>query len=593
MQPLRIALAQINCTVGDLRGNTDKIVAHIGRARAAGAGMVVFPELAISGYPPEDLLLKPGFLDDCQAALEECARHAEGLIAVIGFPHVAQDTYNAAAVCAGGRVAAVCHKQYLPNYGVFDENRYFQQGTRPMVCRLPLGGQNSRDDILFGVNICEDIWYADGPLRDQALAGDAELVINLSASPYHRAKGRWREQMIGTRAADHACIVVFCNMVGGQDELVFDGQSMIFDQHGSLVARGKQFQEDFLVADLDVGAVFRQRLHDPRRRKAKLTQLGDAGNIETCAVARGCVVEPETPSPVAAKAPIEALLGPVEEVYRALVLGTRDYVQKSGFGKVLLGLSGGVDSALVAAIAADALGAANLTCVAMPSQFSSDESYEDASELCDNFGMRLIVLPIKEIFERTIGVLADEFADRPFGLAEENLQARIRGNLLMTMSNKLGGMVLTTGNKSETSVGYSTLYGDTAGGLAVIKDVPKTLVYELCHWRNGIAARHVIPERILTKAPTAELRPNQKDSDSLPPYEILDPILRLYVEEDRSFDEIVAAGYEDATVRRVMRLVDAAEYKRRQSPPGLKITPRAFGRDRRLPIVNRYRIGTP
>jgi NAD+ synthase (glutamine-hydrolysing) len=585
MQTLRIALAQINCTLGDVRGNADKIKTNIAQAREAAADIVVFPELAICGYPPEDLMLKPSFLDDCRSALDDCAREAQGLIAVIGFPEVADDTYNSAAVCANGAVASIYRKQYLPNYGVFDENRYFQQGTRASVCHLPLHG----DDVIFGVNICEDIWYSDGPLRVQALAGDAELAINLSASPYHRAKGRWREQMFGTRAADHACIVAFCNLVGGQDELIFDGQSMLFNQHGDLIARGKQFEEDFIVADVDVGAVFRQRLHDPRRRKAKQTLLPEECDIDVVQLPAVAVqVAPSRKPPVAA--PLEQRLDPLEEIYRALVLGTHDYVRKCGFQRVLLGLSGGVDSALVAAIAADALGAANITCAAMPSQFSSDDSYEDAVNLADKFGIRLIVLPIKEIFEQTTCVLRDEFKGAPFGLAEENLQARIRGNLLMTMSNKLGGMVLTTGNKSETSVGYSTLYGDTAGGLAVIKDVPKTLVYELCEWRNRAAGQIMIPERILTKAPTAELRPNQKDSDSLPPYDILDPILRMYVEEDRAFEEIVGAGYDEATVRRVIRLVDAAEYKRRQSPPGLKITPRAFGRDRRLPIVNSYRI---
>ncbi len=588
MQTLRIALAQINCTVGDLTGNTRKIIENIERAKESGAQIVVLPELAICGYPPEDLLFKPSFLRDCREALDECARASHGLISVIGFPDAREDTYNAAAVCAGGEVVSVYHKQYLPNYGVFDENRYFQNGTVPSVLRFPLSGTTHRDgDAVLGVNVCEDIWYADGPLRDQALVGDAELIINISASPYHRGKGLFRAQMLGTRAADHVCIVAFCNLVGGQDELIFDGQSMIFDQHGGLLARGKQFEEDFIVADLDLAAVFRNRLHDPRRRKAKQALLEEERVIERLQIPAGALAENTLQAPC--EPHLLAAPAPLEEIYNALVLGTRDYIRKNGFQHVLLGLSGGVDSALVAAIAADAIGAEHITCAAMPSQFSSDASYEDAKKLADNFGIRLIVLAIKDVFEETMGVLKDEFAGLPFGLAEENLQARIRGNLLMTMSNKLGGLVLTTGNKSETSVGYSTLYGDTAGGLAVIKDVPKTVVYQLCEWRNADAGREMIPERILTKAPTAELRPDQKDSDSLPPYEVLDPILRMYVEEDRALSEIVATGYDEATVHRVIKLVDLAEYKRRQSPPGLKITPRAFGRDRRLPIVNHYR----
>ena len=604
MNTLRIALAQLNCTVGDLDGNAAKIIASTRRAKNEGAQLVVFPELAICGYPPEDLLFKPGFLRDCRAALEECARESRDILSVIGFPEAGDDIYNAAAICGDGRVLASQRKQFLPNYGVFDENRYFAAGNVNSVLRLSL--ESGRDAIL-GVNVCEDIWYPDGPMRDQALAGDAELIINVSASPYHRGKGAFRAQMIGTRAADHVCIVAFCNLVGGQDELIFDGQSMIFDQHGGLLARAKQFEEDFLIADLDLGAVFRDRLHDSRRRKAKQVLLAEERVIErieiddskgdaATASTRDDLQTTSAPAPDArCPAPLKPHLAdapaPLEEIYGALLLGTRDYVRKNGFKSVLLGLSGGVDSALVAALAADAVGAENVTCAAMPSQFSSDESYEDAKKLADNFGIRLIVLPIKEVFESTMRVLADEFSGQPFGVAEENLQARIRGNLLMAMSNKFGAIVLTTGNKSETSVGYSTLYGDTAGGLAVIKDVPKTVVYELCDWRNEQAGHDIIPQNILTKAPTAELRPNQKDSDSLPPYEVLDPILKMYVEDDCALSEIVEAGYDDATVRRIMRLVDLAEYKRRQSPPGLKITPRAFGRDRRLPIVNAYRDG--
>ena len=573
---LRIGLAQINVTVGDLEGNVRRILAGFDQARRWGVDVVVFPELAITGYPPEDLLLKPDFLRANRAALEELIPSTRGLTAIIGFVDRQDDIYNAAAVINDGRLAAVYHKIYLPNYGVFDENRYFQAGHETPVFQL--------GDATIAVNICEDIWYSGGPTRRQSLQGNAELIINISASPYHIGKGSSRERMLATRAVDNVCCVAMCNMVGGQDELVFDGHSLVVDEHGETLARGRQFEEDFVLADLNLEAIFNQRLHDPRRREEKARSRDDAGAVPVLELsASQRVLEPRSDVSAPCTAPLER----VAEVYQALLTGTRDYVRKNGFHKVVIGLSGGVDSALTACIAADALGPENVAGVTMPSQYSASMSAEDSATLAANLGIAFHTIPIKPVFDRYLEQLAEVFAGRAPDIAEENLQARIRGNLLMALSNKFGWLVLTTGNKSEMSVGYATLYGDMAGGFAVIKDVPKTLVYELARWRNRCG--EVIPARILTRAPTAELRPNQKDTDSLPPYEVLDPILQLYVEEDRSPQEIIARGYDPETVRRVALMVDRAEYKRRQAPPGVKITTRAFGRDRRLPITNRYR----
>jgi NAD+ synthase (glutamine-hydrolysing) len=574
MRPLRVALAQVNATVGDFGGNVVKILDYLEQARAGGADVVAFPELVIAGYPPEDLLLKPRFVQENRAALRRVATRVKGITAIVGFVDSDGDTYNAAALLHDGEVVGVHHKCYLPNYGVFDEDRYFQAGRSPLVFAL--------NDVTVGVNICEDIWYPGDPIRAQTLLGGAEVIINISASPYHVGKGRFRHQMIATRAADNVCAVAFCNLVGGQDELVFDGHSAIFDPRGVCLVEGKQFEEDLLVADLDAEEVFRMRLHDPRLRKERAR--GTENNAMT--LQRVTLTEPRPPKPPLPAREATAVLPPAAEVYRALVLGTRDYVRKNGFQKVVIGLSGGIDSSLTATVAADALGKENVVGVFMPSQFSSRESREDAEELANRLGIRFIVLPIQNLFECYLQELAPVFENLPRNIAEENLQARVRGNLLMAMSNKFGWLVLTTGNKSETSVGYCTLYGDTAGGFAVIKDVPKTMVYELCAYRNTLS--RVIPDRVLVKAPTAELRENQKDTDSLPPYEVLDPILKAYVEEDRSLAQIVEMGWEEETVQRVIRLVDRNEYKRRQAPPGVKITPRAFGKDRRLPIVNAF-----
>ncbi len=573
MSTLRLALGQINVTVGDFDGNRARMLAVVERARGLGVDLLAFPELAVPGYPPEDLLLKPGFVEANLAALRELAAAATGLTVIAGFVDYDADIYNAAAVCHEGRVAAVYHKIYLPNYGVFDEDRYFQSGQRPLVFTL--------HGATVGVNICEDIWVPGGPTQAQALAG-AELVVNISASPYHAGKAASRERMIATRAADNVAVIAFCNLVGGQDELVFDGSSVIVDERGEVIARGRQFTEDLVVCDVALGGVFRQRLHDPRRRKERTAWARRLDEVQRVELPAGRPGDKPAISPHLVP-PLER----VEEVYHALTLGTHDYVRKNGFGTVVIGLSGGVDSSLTAAIAADALGPDNVVGVFMPSMYSSDESREDATQLAANLGIRFLTVPITDTFHAYLDMLAEAFAGTEPNVTEENIQARIRGNVLMALSNKFGWLVLTTGNKSEMSVGYATLYGDMAGGFAVIKDVPKDMVYALCRYRNR--PREIIPQRVLDKAPTAELRPNQKDEDSLPPYPVLDPILRAYVEEDRSLAEIVALGFDEATVREVIGMVDRAEYKRRQAPPGIKITPRAFGKDRRLPITNRYR----
>jgi NAD+ synthase (glutamine-hydrolysing) len=567
---LRIALAQVNMIVGDLTHNVDRIVARLEEARQAEADLVVFPELAVTGYPPEDLLLRPSFVSASRAAIEELAPSTAGLTAIVGFADVDGDVYNAAAVLHDGQLAGVYRKHYLPTYGVFDEDRYFRAGALDPVFVL--------EGTSFGVSICEDIWYPEGPPELQARGG-AQLLVNLSASPYHAGKGAARERMLATRAADNVAVVAFCNLVGGQDELVFDGGSVVFDERGELLARGALFDEALVMVDVDMSNVFRQRLHDPRWRKLPPSDVDEVSLAPIGgANARSGLAEPV----------IAPRLSRLEEIYRALVVGTRDYVRKNGFRQVVIGLSGGVDSSLVACVAADALGPENVTGVAMPSRYSAEMSESDAKRLSDDLGIKFMVIPIERPFEAFLETLAGPFAGREPDVAEENLQARIRGNLLMALSNKFGWLVLTTGNKSEMSVGYATLYGDMAGGYAVIKDVPKVLVYELARWRNEQVDGPVIPERVLTRAPSAELRPDQRDTDSLPTYEVLDPILEAYVEEDRSPAEVVALGFDEATVHRVVRMVDLSEYKRRQAPPGVKITPRAFGRDRRLPITNRF-----
>jgi NAD+ synthase (glutamine-hydrolysing) len=576
-EPFRLALAQINPTVGDLPGNRDRIIQTIRAAAAQGAELVAFPELALTGYPPEDLLLKPSFIRDNLEVLGEVARATGEIVVVLGCVDRTDDIYNAAAVLYQGRVVHLYHKQFLPTYGVFDEDRYFRPGSEAPVFRL--------GDVLLGVNVCEDIWYAVGPTNAQSLAG-AELIVNINASPFSEQKPAFRKKMLATRASDNHAIVAYVNMVGGQDELVFDGSSLVFDPSGELLAQGEAFKEDLLVVDLDVGGVFRERLHDPRRRKGHLRREADrpAEVIEISAS------RPQLGDrPALAKREPVSDLGAVEETYQALVLGTRDYVCKTGFRKAVLGLSGGVDSSLVAAIAADALGPENVLGVSMPSRYSSQGSKDDAAELAQALGIAYQVVPIEGAFSTMLETLQGVFEGRQADATEENLQARIRGQILMGISNKFGHLVLTTGNKSEMAVGYATLYGDMAGGFAVIKDVLKTRVYEVSRYRNCLGHTPVIPEIVLTKPPSAELRPDQTDQDSLPPYDELDSILVAYVEEDRSIDEIVRQGFAPELVRRVVNMVDHNEYKRRQAPPGVKISPRAFGRDRRLPITNRYR----
>ncbi len=582
--PLRVALAQVNVTVGDLQSNQTKILQAMHQAHSTGAHIVCLPELALTGYPPEDLLLKPGFVAANQAALRElitASRDLPGLTSVIGFVDRVHDIYNAAAIMHEGKLIGVYHKHYLPNYGVFDEYRYFQAGRKAPLFLI--------NGVHVGVNICEDIWYPTGPISMQAHAG-AEVILNINGSPYHAGKRQFREEMLATRAADNGVILAYLNMVGGQDEVVFDGDSMVFDAQGTLIARAKQFAEDLLIVDLDTASVFRSRLHDPRRRQER-TQV-HAEDVPLYVVSSAPAPTPlMVQSDIVLGAPqrIEPGMGRLEEIYAALVLGTGDYVRKTGFKKALIALSGGIDSALVAAIAVDALGPENVLGVSMPSGYSSEGSKTDAWELAENLGIRCLNIPIEEIFRTSLKAMIPALGEDDPGLAGENLQARIRGNIIMSMSNKQGSIVLTTGNKSEMAVGYCTLYGDMAGGFAVLKDVFKLLVFELCIYRNTLGSKAVIPQAIIDKPPSAELRPDQKDTDSLPPYEILDPILCAYVEQDRSIEEIIAMGFDPTIVQRVTRLVDLNEYKRRQAPPCVKITPRAFGRDRRLPITNRYR----
>ncbi|HEX2160692.1 MAG TPA: NAD+ synthase [Thermoleophilaceae bacterium] len=578
-EPLRCALAQINSTVGDIDGNADRIAAATVQARERGAALVVFPELALTGYPPEDLLLRPHFLDEAAAALEQLAAQTIDVVAVVGFPERADDVYNAAAVLADGRVAGVYRKLRLPNYGVFDEQRYFQAGETPATVEV--------NGVTVGITVCEDIWEPGPPATAEALAG-AQVVVNLSASPYHHGKGLQRERMLAQRARDSLVSVLFCNAVGGQDELVFDGHSLAIDHSGAIVARAPQFEESITVCSLDVGPIAAGRLRDPRHREAaRRARSGHSVPVVRLGSLRASS-RPTMPGSDVLPAPRAELLDPEDEVYAALVTGVRDYVDKNGFGGAVLGLSGGIDSALAALVAVDALGAERVTTVVMPSPHSSDATQADARTIAVNLGAGLYELPIGAAMEVYEELLAEVFAGHEPDLTEENLQARIRGNLLMALSNKFGWLVLTTGNKSELSVGYSTLYGDMAGGFAVLKDVFKGWVYRLVRWRNAQAGTELIPSSVIERAPSAELRADQRDEDSLPPYELLDAILAGYVEQDLDPAGLVARGYPAEEVARVIALVDAAEHKRRQAPPGVRISTRAFGRDRRLPITNRY-----
>ncbi len=578
----RLALAQINPTVGDIAGNTAKILDYLERAREAQADLVAFPELAITGYPPEDLLFKRSFLTDNVAAMEKVAAASQGIAVVLGYVHIVSlerqseevgpQVTNAAALCSGGKLIDTYHKIFLPNYGVFDEQRYFQSGSECPV--YTIGG------VAVGVNICEDIWYPVGPTTVQCQAG-AELIVNINASPFHAGKRAFREDMIAQRASENSLTVAYVNTVGGQDELVFDGGSIICDPAGGLVARGPAFQESLLITDLSF----------PSQAKENPANAGaGVGTPKTMTVSEAGA---EIKSSLEAQTILDAMNGP-EEIYRALVMGTGDYLRKSGFTKALIGLSGGVDSALTATVAVDALGKENVVGITMPSRYSSEGSISDSKKLADNLGLDLWEVPIEPAHQAFTDMLAEQFKGTEANVAEENVQARVRGNVLMTVSNKFGWIVLTTGNKSEMAMGYATLYGDMAGGFAVLKDVPKTTVYELCRWRNqqGVGfgtMDDVIPVAILDKPPSAELREDQLDADSLPDYEVLDPVVEAYVEDDLSYQEMVAQGMDPFVVRQVIAAVDRNEYKRRQAPPGVKITHRAFGKDRRLPIVNRYR----
>ena len=577
---LRVGLAQINTTVGDLEGNVRKALEYVARARELSVDVVSFPELTVTGYPPEDLLLRAQFVRDNVAALEGMVESCRGITVVVGFvdrgelarsviwgPVGATDVsripiYNAAAVIHDGRLAHVYHKERLPNYGVFDEARYFEADRACEVYRVA--------GVDVGVNICEDIWYPGNPTETQAKAG-ARVIVNINGSPYHAGKRGFREDMLAERARAYDVYVCYTNQVGGQDELVFDGGSMVLAPSGELIARAAMFEEELLVCDFELEQGTRNREQGVRLQRFALSDA------------------PLLPN----KLPIEARITPEPdgeaEVYGALVLGTRDYLHKTGFEKALLALSGGIDSSIVAAIAVDAVGAENVHGVSMPSRYSSEGSIKDAKELAENLGIEFRVIPIEPAHEAFEEMLAPVFGGTEPGVAEENLQSRIRANVILALSNKFGWIVLTTGNKSELATGYATLAGDMVGGFAVIKDVPKTLVYRLARWRDAQGPRPVIPEAVLSKPPSAELRPGQLDQDSLPPYEVLDPILEQYVEHDRSVQEIVAMGYDYATVARVAQLVDRNEYKRRQAPPGVKITPKAFGRDRRLPMASRYR----
>jgi NAD+ synthase (glutamine-hydrolysing) len=572
-ETLRIALAQINAVVGDIDGNAAKIAEQIARAREAGAELVVLPELALSGYPPEDLLLKTHFVDACGEALRSLAADVRDIVALVGFPERTDDVYNAAAALADGEVAAVYRKIHLPNYGVFDEQRYFQSGSEPGLIEL--------NGVPVGLTICEDIWTPGPPASTEALAG-AQVIVNLSSSPYHAGKPLQRERMLIQRARDNLAAVVLCNMVGGQDELVFDGHSVAIDQNGTVIARAPQFGEALTLCSIETGAVAAARLRDARHR----ADVRAAGKPVVPVLAQ--VTTPRGQSVALTPSEVATPFGPVEEVYAALRTGLRDYVEKNGFERVVVALSGGIDSALVALIAADALGAERVTCVSMPSPYSSEGTRADARAIAANLGVDFMELSIEELMGAYEGALAEQFAGRDPDITEENLQARIRGNVVMALSNKFGWLVLTTGNKSELSVGYATLYGDMAGGFAVLKDVFKGWVYRLVEWRNEREGRDLVPRSVLERPPSAELRYEQRDDQSLPPYEILDAILLGYVEGDLDANALVAHGLPREDVERVIRLVDLAEYKRRQAPPGIRISTRAFGRDRRLPITNRF-----
>jgi NAD+ synthase (glutamine-hydrolysing) len=568
---VRLALAQLDTVVGDLDGNRDKILASLDDARGAEADLVLFPELAVTGYPPEDLLLRPGFVTAARKTLEEIASATKGIVALVGTPWFDRDLANACAVCADGVVRAIYRKQYLPNYGVFDEHRYFASGRDLVLLRF--------GDVFVGPTVCEDVWQPGPPATDLALAG-AQLIVNLSASPFHVGKAEDREEMLVTRARDASSYLAFCNLVGGQDELVFDGHSVVLDDSGEVIARAPGFEEDLLVVDIEPVFAMGRRLSDVRRRELErsrgavpefeLVELGALREHEDALATRIVPFEPE-----------------LEQMRLALTLGLRDYVEKNGFGEIVLGVSGGIDSAVTAALCTDALGPDRVHCISMPSKYSSEGTRTDARCLAENLGCGFREIPIEAVVEAFHSTLSTSTGSALEGLAAENLQARVRGTLLMTISNTYGMLVVSTGNKSELAVGYSTLYGDMVGGFALLKDVLKTDVFRLARYLNERAGRELVPEPTIERAPSAELRADQRDEDSIPAYGVLDPVLEAYVELDRSREELLEE-FDADVVERALALVDRAEYKRRQAPPGVKLRPKAFGRDRRTPITNRW-----
>jgi len=569
---IRLALCQLDTVVGDIEGNCRRVLGAMSDAEAQGADLIAFPELTTTGYPPEDLLLKPAFVQDNLRAVAAVAAASRSCAVFVGFVDVAggpiRPLRNALAVCVGGQIAGVYHKRLLPNYGVFDEERWFAPGTSPLVLYEIAG-------VKIGASICEDLWFPDGTVAAQGRGG-AELVVNINGSPYSMGRRQERLDLLRSRAAEAGCAIAYVNQVGGQDELVFDGASMVVSADGELLASAAQYSEELFVADFDLP----EAALGNERERLPVIQLSSESRASA-------VLERSNP-PQRAEA-----LGCDAEVYEALVLGTRDYLKKNGFTDALVGLSGGIDSSLVTVVASDAMGPEHVHAIAMPSRYSSAGSVEDAKALASNLGVELTIVPIEEAHAAFSEMLEPVLGEPVSGLTDENMQSRIRGVILMGISNATGWIVLTTGNKSELATGFSTLYGDSAGGFAVIKDVPKTLVYRLCRYRNERDGVEVIPETVLSKAPSAELRPDQRDDQSLPPYDLLDPVLAALVEQDRSVEDLVASGSDPELVAQVARLVDLAEYKRRQTPPGVRVTSKAFGKDRRVPITNRYRGEPP